>query len=80
MPVEPGDVIQVAEDDYFYGLGCLTLRVTRVHGLLVLADGPWVTVDGIPLWSNGVDGRERYAQIRVAAIRYQPRQAPSNDS
>ena len=80
VPVKPGDVIQVAEDDYFYGLGCLTLRITRVHGLLILADGPWITVDGIPLWSRDVEGTERYAQIRVAAIRYLPRQAVSTDA
>ena len=69
-PVRAGDVIHVAEEDYSFGLGCLTLRVTDVHGLLYLDDGPWVILDGIPLWSNGHEGEQRYAQIRVAGIQY----------
>ena len=32
-PVRVGDVIHIAEGDYSYGLGCLTLHITEVHGL-----------------------------------------------
>ncbi|BFU45765.1 hypothetical protein KRMM14A1004_40020 [Krasilnikovia sp. MM14-A1004] len=72
VPVKVGDVVRVAEDDYCYGLGCLTLRITRVHGVVILADEPWVAVDGIPLWPQGVEGEERFAQIRVAAVHHLP--------
>jgi hypothetical protein len=80
-PVKTGDVIRVAEEDYCYGLGSLTLRITKVHGLLYLDDGPLVMVDGIPLWSRGLEGEECYAQIRVEAIRLLPsRPATTNGS
>lgn len=80
-PVRVGDVVHVAEKDYFYGLGCLTLRITSVHGLMYLDSEPWVVVDGIPLWPNGHEGVERYAQIRVAGFRYLPdRPPPRNPS
>lgn len=74
-PVRAGDVIQVAEENDYYGLGSMTLRITKVHGLLYLDGGPLVMVDGIPLWSRGYEGEERYAQIRVEAIRLVPRQS-----
>ena len=78
-PVRVGDVIDVAEDNYCYGVGGLTLRITQVHGLLYMNDGPWVVVDGIPLWPNGYEGEERYAQIRLEAIRYLP-DAPASSN
>ncbi|OJF10735.1 hypothetical protein [Couchioplanes caeruleus] len=71
-PVRAGDVIQVAEPDYCYGVGSITLRITTVHYLVYLDDGPWVVVDGIPLWPNGYEGEERYAQIRVTGIQHLP--------
>jgi len=79
-PVRAGDVIHVAEQDYCYGVGSLTLRVTDVHGLVYLGNEPWVIIDGIPLWSNGHDGEERYAQIRVAGIRCLPDRPTSRNA
>ena len=77
-PVCAGDVIQVSEADYSCGRGFLILRITDVHGLVYLSDGPWVIVDGIPLWSNGFEGEEQYAQVRVAGIHFLPKRHPSS--
>ncbi|GGQ84088.1 hypothetical protein [Couchioplanes azureus] len=71
-PVRAGDLIQIAEPDYCYGIGSMTLRITTVHHLVYLHDGPWVVVEGIPLWPNGYEGEERYAQIRVTGIHHLP--------
>ena len=71
-PVRAGDVIQLAEPDYCYGIGSMTLRITNVHGLVYLNDEPWAIVDGVPLWSDGFEEEERYAQIRIAGIRHLP--------
>jgi hypothetical protein len=79
-PIFAGDLIQVSEADYCHGIGSLTLRITDVHGLLFLTDGPWVIVDGIPLCSNGYEGEERYAQVRVTGIRFLPERHPSTDA
>lgn len=76
-PIYAGDVIQVSEADYCYGIGSLTLRITDVHGLLYLNDGPRVIVDGILLWPDGCEEEERYAQIRVVGIRFLPERHPS---
>ncbi|PRY30897.1 hypothetical protein [Pseudosporangium ferrugineum] len=72
VPLQVGDVIQVEEPGCCYGVGSVTLRVTEVHGLVYLDDGPWVMVDGVPLWSNGFEGEVRYAQVRLEVIRHLP--------
>ncbi len=69
-PVQAGDVIQVADGDSSYGLTSLTVRVTSVHGLVYRDDGPWVILDGVPLWPDGYEDEESYAQVRVVGIRY----------
>lgn len=79
-PICAGDVIEVSDADYCPSTGSLTLRVTDVHGLVCLNDGPWVIVDGIPLFSNGYEGEERYAQVRVAGIRFLPGHHLSSDA
>ena len=67
-PVRPGDVVHVAERDYRYGIGALTLRITAVGEVWQLTDGLWVPVDGVPLRSDGQEGKERHALLRVAGI------------
>ncbi|MEU4220818.1 hypothetical protein [Actinoplanes sp. NPDC026623] len=79
-PIRTGDVIQVAEQDYFFGLGTLTLRITRVYGLMCINHGPYVDVDGIPLWSNGYEGEERYAQVRLSGVRHLPERPSSRNA
>ncbi|MEU4222345.1 hypothetical protein [Actinoplanes sp. NPDC026623] len=64
------------EQNYCYGVGSLTLRVTAIHRVWQHDDGLWVEVDGIPLWRNGYEGMERYALIRVGGIRRPP--CPAN--
>lgn len=62
-------MIHVAEQDYRYGIGALTLRITAVGEVWHLTDGLWVQVFGVPLWSNGREGNERHALLRVSGIR-----------
>jgi hypothetical protein len=73
LQVRAGDVIHMSEQDYCYGFGPLTLRVTAVRGTWQRADGPWAVVDGIPLLGEGREGPERYALIRIAGIRRPPK-------
>ena len=72
VPLQVGDVIRAEEPDYCYGVGSVTLRVTQVHGLAYLDDGPWVMVDGVPLYADGFEGEVRYAQIRIEGVRRLP--------
>jgi hypothetical protein len=79
-PVRAGDIVQVTDGDNSYGLTSPTLRVTSVHGLVYLDDGPWVILDGIPLWPDGDEGDECYAQVRVVSIRLLSEWPPSRDA
>jgi hypothetical protein len=67
-PVRPGQVLHLKDEDYQYGRGPMTLRVTAILGILQLSDGPWVNVRGIPLGRNGYEYDERQALVRVAAL------------
>lgn len=69
LPVAVGDVIEVASQDYRYGTGSLTLRVTGVAGdSMSIGDEPWLEVRGIEVYLNGKDGGERIASVRVSAL------------
>jgi hypothetical protein len=66
--VSVGETLRVAEADYTFGLGPLTLRVTAVVGIEQYHDEPWVNLRGIELGPGGREGVERPAQVRVAAL------------
>jgi hypothetical protein len=69
-PFGVGAVLYVPAADYLYGTDPLALRVTEVevdpaqHSAM-----EWVNVRGVPIHWNGATGDERYAMIRVAAIK-----------
>lgn len=60
--VSPGDVVQLSEPDYQYGIGALRLRITRVRlDLSTWYDGHWVWLEGIEIRLDDRDGRsDRY--------------------
>jgi hypothetical protein len=72
--IRVGDTIRVEEPDYMYGNAPLLLRVTAVGDLHVEGGEAWVNLRGTQLRSDGheIDGRERYALVRVAGIQRQP--------
>ena len=66
-----GDVIDVEDRDYRYGMGRLILRVTKIGERTALADGEWVDLDGFELRSDGAQllPQPRHAAVRVSALR-----------
>lgn len=63
-----GKVLNLSEEDYRFGLGPLTLRVTRVLHWQELADGPWLYVRGVALRPDGSDGGSRQVLVRLSAL------------
>lgn len=63
-----GRTLQLGEDDYRFGLGPLTLRVTSIIHLQQLTDGLWLYVRGVQARPDGREGEQRQVLIRVAAL------------
>lgn len=69
MRVSPGQVLELSEQDYRYGEGDLTLRVTRVRlDISRWYDRQWVWLEGVVLLPDGADGGSRSVLVRVAAL------------
>jgi hypothetical protein len=72
-PVRVGDVLVLSEEDYRFGLGPLTIRVTAILQVQQLADGPWVYLRGVPIAWNGHEEESRQVLVRLSALRQRPR-------
>ncbi len=71
--IRVGDIVRAEEPDYRYGTGPLLLRVTAVGGVQHEPDGIWQEVRGRTIgWDGRVEANERYAWVRLAAIRINP--------
>jgi len=68
-PVRVGDVLQLSEEDYRFGVGPLTIRVTALLQVQHLAEGPWLYLRGIPIGWNGQEGEPRQVLVRLSALR-----------
>jgi hypothetical protein len=66
LPIRAGDVVHLAEPDYRFGRGRLTLRVTGPP--LSTPEPEWVELHGIEVAWNGREVGERVVQVRVAAL------------
>ena len=68
-----GDVIDVGDADYRYGIGRLILRVTTIGVQRATAAGDWLDLDGLELRPDGTQlgAQPRHACIRVTALRNQ---------
>jgi hypothetical protein len=66
-----GDTIKVAEPDYCYGVGELHLSGTKIGPVEQLADGQWVSLDGVKLRPDGsvYEPTPRHALVRVRGIK-----------
>jgi hypothetical protein len=67
QPVKIG-VIQVAEQDYEWGTGYLTLRVTSFEASEDAGPG-WIKVTCMEVDRDGVERRERQVLVRRAGMR-----------
>ncbi|HEU4424283.1 MAG TPA: hypothetical protein VFR67_17280 [Pilimelia sp.] len=61
-------MLELANDDYRFGVGPLTLRVTALMHVQMLADGPWLYLRGIQIRPDGSDGDSRQVLVRLAAL------------
>jgi hypothetical protein len=68
-PVRVGQVLTLAENDYRFGLGPLTIRVTALIHVQQLADGPWLYLRGVTIRWNGTDGEVRQVLVRLSALK-----------
>lgn len=69
-----GDVIEVGDQDYMYGTGHLTLRVTCIGDRVRVNDDEWLNVEGLPLRADGTQlgQNPRPALVRISAVRVTP--------
>src|SRR5215471_11734978 len=67
-PINVGEVLDLAEEDYCYGRGRLRLRVTKVVDVQRFDDGMWVNLVGMRVFDSGTEGEERFALVRLSAI------------
>ena len=71
--VQVGDLVEIPEADYCYGLGVLKMRVTAMTVTpQEVARLEWVRLIGVPIYGHGQEGAEREALVRVAALRRHP--------
>ncbi|MGN9774917.1 hypothetical protein ACTMS0_03950 [Micromonospora sp. H33] len=70
-----GDIVQVAEQHYCYGLGTLTLRVVEVGRRERHSDGLWIHLRGIEL-GDPRGPRQRRVLARIDAVRIRPAPRP----
>jgi hypothetical protein len=70
MALKPGDVIEVPEHAYKYGVGVLKLRITRIRReLLACYEGKEVWIHGHVIHWNGEEDREELSfLIQVSAL------------
>jgi hypothetical protein len=69
VSVKPGDVVRLAEADYKYGRGDLTLRISRVRlEISRWYDGHWVWLEGTPIRWDGGEDDTRSLLARVSAL------------
>jgi hypothetical protein len=69
-PDPAGEVLVLAEADYLYGAGRLTLRVEHIDRAHPIEyDGePWFPVRGIEISANGVDIGKRETMVRAKRL------------
>jgi hypothetical protein len=63
-----GDVVDLAEADYCYGVGPVKLRLTVAVDLTGIPSLEWVAVQGVEIRPDGTDGAVRHVVARVSAL------------
>ncbi len=71
--VKIGDLVEIPEADYCYGVGVLKMRITAMTVTpQEVSRLEWVRLIGVPIYNYGQEGPEREALVRVAALRQRP--------
>jgi hypothetical protein len=68
VPLRPGVRLVVAEPDYLYGTGTVTLLVTGIDRLFWHAGDEWVELHAAQVLTDGTT-IARVISVRVAALR-----------
>jgi hypothetical protein len=68
-----GDVIEVDDRNYRFGIGPLILRVTMLGDPKRAADGEWLDLEGLELRRDGsqISQQPRPVSVRVRGVRLQ---------
>ncbi|QGN45999.1 hypothetical protein GKC29_03460 [Micromonospora sp. WMMC415] len=75
LPFRVGDVVELAEQHYCYGLGTLTLRVVELGRRERHSDGLWIHLRGVEL-GDPRGPRQRRVLARIDAVRIKPEPCP----
>ncbi|WP_426513606.1 hypothetical protein ACPPVO_25180 [Dactylosporangium sp. McL0621] len=64
-------ILTLAENDYLYGTGTITIRVRRMHSgaLISYHDEAWYEIHGVQLGRAGRELGERTVLVRAARLR-----------
>ena len=65
-PIKVGELLNLAEADYLYGVGAIRLRVTEVAARQNLPG--WIEVDGVEIRWDSERGDTRTVFVREAAL------------
>lgn len=69
VPARPGNVHFLAEQDYKYGRGQISLRLTRVYpSTSIWFGGEWMWLDAVEIRWDGSDGPNRLVLVRMSAL------------
>ncbi|WP_307848922.1 hypothetical protein [Micromonospora sp. U56] len=72
-----GDVVELSEQHYCYGLGMLALRIVEVGRRERHSDGVWIHLRGVEL-GHPSGPRQRRVLARLDAARVRPVRAPAH--
>ncbi len=68
--MQAGDYLEVAEDDYMFGVGLLRITLVEVSGYITCHNAYWQHVRGVEYgWNGATVNADREAWIRVPAQR-----------
>jgi hypothetical protein len=67
-PIKAGDWLTVAEADYCYGIGELTLEVTAVGDVVADSGDKWLRLRGRTIYWNGTVGEDRVVAVRTSVL------------
>lgn len=69
-----GDVIEVDDRNYRFGIGPLILRVTMLGDPKRATDGEWLELEGLELRRDGtqISEQPRPVSVRVRGVRLRP--------
>jgi hypothetical protein len=74
-PLRAGDVLELRDEDYMFGMGDLLLRVTDIHDYRQVRGTSWVFLRGWQLRADDTPWRQRDVLVRCVKLRTRRRRA-----